>query len=126
MDPILQFREIIDRAKVAERHDPIGWELARFGAEIVQLVRSHPKSQRSFEIEFISLVDSDPGGPFLEFCMHALRWRAVWAAIEQRHSAAIARNDFRAEPYYRYLLEAFREDWDDAKDVYRDYFKNGT
>jgi hypothetical protein len=127
MESVRQFQEILARAVVAERVDPYGWDLSRYGAELIESVRSHPSDQAILEGEFISLVDSgEPGAPFLEFCMHALRWSAVRIAIEERHRAAIDRNDFRAEPYYRHLLESFTDGWDDANDIYAGYFRVGT
>ena len=127
MDALAEFREIVRRAVDTERSDPDNWDLIPYGAQVVATVHAHPLDQQAFEQEFISLVDADsgPGGPFLEFCMHALRWDSVRLAIEQRHRAAIDRRDFRKEPYYRHLLESFDDDWGDANDLYGSHFRPG-
>jgi hypothetical protein len=128
MDAIAAFREIVCRATDTEKSDPENWNLIPYAAELVATVHTYPQDQQAFEQEFISLVDDDsgPGGPFLEFCMHALRWDSVRLAIEKRHEAAIDRRDFRKEPYYRHLLESFDDDWGDANDLYASYFRLGT
>jgi hypothetical protein len=127
MEALQRFCEIVRRAVQAEQLDPYGWDVIAYGSELIDVARSNPLHQPAFEKEFISMVDSTrPGGPFIEFCMHALRWDAVRSSIEQRHRAAIDRNDFRAEPYFRHMLESFNATWDDANDMYASYFRAGT
>ena len=122
MEAIHRFQDIVRRAIHAEQLDAYGWDVVAFGSELIDVARGNPLDQPAFELEFIAMIDSTrPGGTFVEFCMHALRWEAVRSAIEQRQRAAIERNDFRAEPYFRHMLESFSPEWGDADDVYASF-----
>jgi len=58
--------------------------------------------------------------------MHALRWEGLRQYFAQAQKEAIARNDWRVEPYCRHVLEAFDDNWEDANDFYAGYFHKDT
>ena len=121
MDPVARFRELVSSAAEGFRPHSDAPEIIPFGTDILNLVRAHPEAQTLFEQEFIAATRVAPP-ELLEFCMHALRWPRLRAHFQEQQDAAIARNDWRAEPYYRHLLEAFDDDWQDATDFYGAYF----
>src|SRR5688500_9494061 len=128
MSELDTFRQIVRDAVDAEQAAPCEWDLMRHGATLIDHVRAHPASRSEFAKEFVALVEDEtfsPGAPFIEFCMHELRWNEVRAEIDRLHSQAIAKPDWRAEPYFRHLTEAFNEDWPDADDIYASYFRQG-
>lgn len=49
--------------------------------------------------------------------MHALRWNSLKHYFSQKQAEAIARNDWRAEPYFRHLVASFDDDWEDVLDL---------
>jgi hypothetical protein len=122
MNAIEKFRQIASEATEAFKPESGAPEIIPYGAAIVQLVRSYPEQQKFFEAEFIALTKTAPP-ELLEFCMHALRWDSLHQYFKQRHNEAVSRNDWRAEPCYRHIVEAFEENWEDATDFYADYFK---
>ena len=128
MDAIKAFQKIVGEAIAAEKADPYGWDLISFGSALIDIARQNPGCKSDFVDEFNAMIVADdfgPGGPFVEFCMHALRWDEVRNFIEELHIAAISKPDWRAEPYYRHLSEAFEDEWDDANDIYASYFRRG-
>lgn len=76
-----------------------------------------------FEAEFVASEGIAPL-ELLEFCMHALRWESLHTHFQNQQEAALARNDCRAEPYYRGILESFSDNWEDADDFYALYFRS--
>jgi hypothetical protein len=127
MSALSDFRSIVQAAIEAERAAPYDWNLLLYAGKLVALSKANPDERSAFEKEFVGLIETrEPGGPFVEFCMHALRWDVVRESIETLHRAAISKPDWRVEPYYRHLLEAFDNDWSDAKDIYAAYFGNET
>lgn len=127
MSPVTDFKAIVSSAIEAEQTQPYDWDLMSHGIRVIELVRSYPEYQPVFEKMFVELVEAgSPGGPFVEFCMHALRWNSVQMAVEKLNAEAVSRNDWRAEPYYRHILESFENDWGDANDIYASYFNPGT
>jgi len=122
MNPITQFREIVAAAGKAFRPESGAPEIIPFGAALVELVRANPREREAFEREFMESTAVAPP-ELLEFCMHALRWESLRTVFRERQDAAIARNDWRSEPYYRHLLEAFDDEWEDATDFYAEYFR---
>lgn len=123
MSAVTDFKAVVSSAIQAEQAQPYDWDLMKHGVHLIELVRSHPDSQPIFEKMFVELVEAgSPGGPFVEFCMHALRWSHVQAAVEKLHAESVSRNDWRTEPYYRRILESFENDWGDANDIYAGYF----
>jgi hypothetical protein len=125
MEPLREFREIVSTA--AREFGPASGapEIIPFGAALVSLARRNPELREQMEAEFIASIGSAPV-ELLEFCMHALRWENLMTYFKSQQVAAIARNDWRAEPFYRWLLEAFDDDWEDAKDFYAAYFRAGV
>ena len=125
MTPIEEFREIVLAASQAFLPESGTDEIIPFGASLVELVRSNPSEQREFEREFIASSKIAPP-ELLEFCMHALRWESLKAYFVAQQRSAIERSDWRAEPFYRHLAEAFEDDWEDAKTFYALYFYPAT
>jgi hypothetical protein len=123
--PIERFRELVLAAAKAFLPESGADEIVPFGAALVELVRSNPSEQQHFEREFIASSEIAPP-ELLEFCMHALRWEPLRAHFVSQHRSAIERNDWRAEPYYRHLTEAFEDDWEDARTFYASYFYPAT
>ncbi|PZP90590.1 MAG: hypothetical protein DI587_38235 [Variovorax paradoxus] len=122
MEPLPEFREIVSTA-VREFGPASGApEIIPFGAALVSLARRNPELREQMEAEFIACLGHAPL-ELLEFCMHALRWENLKAYFQSQQSAAIAKDDWRAEPFYRSLVEAFDDDWEDARDFYTAYFR---
>jgi hypothetical protein len=92
-----------------------------FASAALELIAAHPELRADFESVFLEMPPYAPT-EFVEVCMHALRWPNVRQEFEARCRAAVARNDWRAEPVYRHYLEAFEPDWEDAGDFYGSYF----
>ena len=92
-----------------------------FASEALALIERNPELRADFENEFLNMPAYAPT-EFVEVCMHALRWPRIKEEYERRCRAAVARNDWRTEPVYRHYLEAFEDDWEDARDFYASYF----
>ena len=122
MTAVDKFREIAAQAIAQDRVDSSAPDIIPFGAAMVELAQTHPADQSAFEAEFIALTKKAPP-ELLEFCMHALRWESLRSYFQERQKDAIATNDWRAEPFYRHLVEAFDDNWPDAADFYASYFR---
>ncbi len=97
--------------------------LARAGSTLVlepyvvaalDLAKGNPDDRADLAGAFISLTTA--GGPweFVAACMHALRWTEVRVAIAGHLDEAIRRDDWRAIPVLRSVVEAFENEWEDA------------
>lgn len=96
-----------------------------FAAEALGVIAAHPDLQAEFESVFLEMPSYAPG-EFVEVCLHALRWPSLRRQFEVRRDAAVARNDWRAEPVYRQFLEAFEPDWEAARVFYGSFFSPAT
>jgi hypothetical protein len=64
------------------------------------------------------LTEPDAGAwEVLMLSMHLLRWPEMKEWFEKKHRECITANDWRGEPVYRAILDAFSDDWDD-RDMY--------
>ena len=122
MKPIESFRKIVSEASTAFLPESNADEIIPFGAELVQLVRSESGLRSDFELEFIEAARTAPP-ELIEFCMHALRWDSLQAYFRQCQADAISRNDWRAEPFYRHIVDSFDGSWEDAEYFYASYFR---
>ena len=93
-----------------------------FASKAIEMIEAHPSLQSDFEQAFLAMTPYAPS-EFIQVCMHAFRWPTVKKEFEVRCRAAVMRNDWRAEPVYRHILDAFEPDWEDAQDFYLSYFK---
>ena len=121
MSPIEQFRTVVSEATASYLPNSSAQEIVPFGAMLIKLIRSNPAMKALFEHEFIEMTSSAPP-ELIEFCMHALRWGSLRNYFAKQQSLALESNDWRVEPYYRHLLEAFEDEWEDAKYFYSAYF----
>ena len=124
MKLIESFRKVVSDASTAFLPGSNADEIIPFGAELVRLARSDQALRSDLELEFIEAARAAPP-ELIEFCMHALRWHSLHAYFRQCQTDAIARNDWRAEPFYRHIVESFEDDWEDANDFYASYFRGG-
>lgn len=124
MSPLDRVTELAKAANVKIYETYNAPDVLPFTSEALDLVRANPELRSEFEEAFLNMSGYAPS-EFVEICMHALRWSKVKQCFEELHRAAIARNDWRAEPVYRHYLEAFEDDWDGAQ-TYAEYFGSGT
>lgn len=116
---------LISLAKAAEAHIGTSFnapDVLPYAADALTLIAANPDLRAEFESEFLAMHSYAPS-EFVEVCMHALRWPDVRKEFEKRQREAIEKNDWRSEPVYRHYLEAFEDDWEDAKDFYAGFFK---
>lgn len=92
-----------------------------FASEAVDLARTHPDSRQDFENEFAAMRKLAPV-EFVQVCMHALRWASLRTIFEERSRLAIEQNDWSAIADYGKYLDAFEDDWEDARTFYSSYF----
>jgi hypothetical protein len=93
-----------------------------FTSAAISVIQANPTLRPQFEEAFLEMPSYAPN-EFIEVCMHTLRWPNVKREFEARRSAAVERNDWRAEPVYRHYLDAFEPDWEDARDFYASFFR---
>jgi hypothetical protein len=92
-----------------------------FASKAIELVESFPAMREDFEREFRTMRAYAPK-EFVQVCMHALRWPALQSFFEQQSRLAIAQNDWSAFADYGTYLDAFEDDWEDARTFYCRYF----
>jgi len=122
MNPVQKFYLLAFEAEqklVSEvsRGDP---ELKPYCLSIVTLTLEHPELRADFVAGFQRIVTEPSLGPWeiLLPCMHILKWNEIKEWAQRLHTDCIDRHDFRGEPVYRDILEAFSDDWDDFADMY--------
>ena len=96
-------------------------EVLPFASEAIDLVGSFPALRKDFEYEFRTMRGYAPK-EFVQVCMHALRWPELRSFFEEQSRLAIARNDWSAIADYGKYLDAFEDDWEDARTFYARYF----
>jgi len=116
MKPIEEFFHLAREAELKShsedwRGDP---DMEPFCLRIVELARAHPQLRSDFGEGFKKVVRDHTLGDWeiILLCMHILRWSEIKDWAEMRRRECIAKNDWRGEPVYRRILEAFEEDWD--------------
>jgi hypothetical protein len=115
MNPIEEFFHLAQEAQRKSHTE--GWrgdlDTEPFCLRIIQLARAHPELRSEFGAGFKRLVHDHSLGDWevVLLCMHILRWPEIkdWAETQRRDS--VAKNDWRGEPVYRRILEAFDENW---------------
>jgi hypothetical protein len=125
MNSVLRLRELVAAAAAAFRPDSGAPEIIPFGAAIVELMRANPRDREALEREFIASIGTAPP-ELIEFCVHGLRWQSLRSYFHAQQRQAVERNNWRAEPYFRSVLEAFDEGWEDARDFYASYLNAGA
>jgi hypothetical protein len=124
MNPLQQFRAIAARATEKLNESFNAPDLVPFGQEMLRLIEAHPEHRAAFVREFInSIGQSSTFDPWLvQFCMHALRWNELKEEFSTMRATAVAENNWNLEQPLRKALEAFDDNWEDAKDFYGEYF----
>lgn len=83
--------------------------------EAVRLVHTHPNERNELAASFVRLgYGSGTPWEFVAACMHVLRWGEVKDGIQRTFDGAVAREDWRAIPILRNILNAFEDGWEDA------------
>ena len=126
MNPLEEFWSFCRQAKNAySSAESTGTpSLEPFGLRILELVRLHPENRAEFERAFCELWKRPDAGPWelVMFCMHSLRWSEAQQYYERELQSAIARQDWRAIPVARGILDSFRDDWEN-RDLFPFYGK---
>jgi hypothetical protein len=126
MSPLEQFWSLCQQAEMAMRSPNSRGtpDLERFGLEILNLIEGHSDIRTDFEAAFCELWQRTPDTPWeiVMFCMHTLRWLNVRRFYEQQLQSAVARQDWRAEPVARRILDSFNDEWED-RDLFPYYDK---
>ncbi len=88
-------------------------------AKFLHAVNAHPE-ERPFVSEMFKQSLTQPGAPweFVQFCLHGLRWPEVQEFLQASRSRDI--DNLRARPIWEHLLDAFKDDWEDAE-FYKEY-----
>lgn len=99
-------------------------DVVPYGRKIVQLVRQNPDHRADFVKAFVEGVNAPDKCDrwLIEFCMHALRMPEAKLEFEQLSRDAIAKQDWNRIQPLGHILDAFEDDWEDARDVYAEYF----
>jgi hypothetical protein len=92
---------------------------------IVRIARECPEQRQEICGAFQRLlIDRSTGAwEVMMLVMHLLRWPEMKEWFEDKHRECIAAEDWRGEPVYRAILEAFADDWDD-RDMFPSLAKN--
>jgi len=123
MTPIEQIRNLKQQADSANAESFDQTSIIPFATQALQVISDHPDLRVSFEDVFLERPVS---WEFVSFCAHCLRWPTLKERVEFLHAEAISKNDWRAEPCFRHILDAFADDWEDAQDIYKSYFSPGA
>ncbi|MGJ7501316.1 hypothetical protein ACSFBF_13220 [Variovorax sp. ZT5P49] len=121
MRPSDQLVDLAKRAehKLSEVFDAP--EVLPFASKAIDLVASFPALREDFEHEFRTMRVYAPK-EFVQVCIHALRWPKLRSFFEEQSRLAVARNDWSAIADYGKYLDAFEDDWEDARTFYGRYF----
>ncbi len=117
MDIIEQLEQLMEQAEadITNLHSTYFFEPAL--VQVLEFIKSHPDDWPRFKAYFIADVMKHHQIPqeVFEFCMHALRWPEVHAAVKKRQQDASNPID----PRFYYGLAghraAFNDDWDGAE-----------
>jgi hypothetical protein len=124
MQPIDQFQRIARQATSLLSQTSNAPDVVPFGQSLLKLIEDHPDQRRAFGHEFvIGIQNRSEFDPWvMAFCMHALRWPELKVEFEAMSAAAVARNDWNLIQPLGHILDAFEDEWPDAKDFYASYF----
>ncbi len=118
MNPVEQITQLEKHAELALEEHANCSDVIPFCAEAISLMRSHPE----LHTEFASLLSNMRCPEFIAVCVHALRWASLNELILHKYNQAIEQNDWRAEGALRMIVDAINPTWEDARDLYSDYF----
>lgn len=117
MVPIDEFYSLTleaDRALMSDttRGDP---ELEPFCLRIVALTENYPELRSEFVQGFKTVVNNADRGAWeiILLCMHILRWPEIREWAEASHVKCIQANDWRGEPVFRRIMDAYKDNWDE-------------
>ena len=124
MDPLTEFRSIARAATNVLSKTHNAPDLVPFGARLVELVNRHPELRGEFENAFVAALDQreDFDLWLLQFCMHALQWPELEEQFINLSRQAIPHDNWNKIQPLQHILDAFEQDWEDAKDLYAEYF----
>jgi hypothetical protein len=115
MKPIEEFYHLAKEAELKSRSED--WrgdpDLEPFCLRIVELARAYPELRLEIGDGFKKVVRDRALGDWeiILLCMHILRWPEIKDWAECRRRECIASSDWRGEPVYRRILEAFEDGW---------------
>ncbi|MDX1353217.1 MAG: hypothetical protein R3254_09405 [Thiomicrorhabdus sp.] len=94
-------------------------------SSMLEIIRSSDKSQKVFAELIIELWNSRSiENGVIEFCCHALKWPRLKDYFSNEFIKAKEESRWDDWQYLRHIVEAFEDDWEDAKDFYAAYFNN--
>jgi hypothetical protein len=126
MDPIAEFWRISIDATQRVSKTFNAPDVMPYGKQIIQLVELHPDKRQKFVDAFIEGAGSPETCDrwLIEFCMHALRIPEAKLEFERLSREAIAQNNWNKIQPLQHILDAFEDTWEDADDIYADYFRH--
>lgn len=93
-----------------------GCSTVDFEAQFVRLleyIEAHPELKPEAESLFLSaLLQAPTPWELISFCMHKLRWQGVYDAANE---ILESQRELRSRRILTLILEAYREDWEDAE-----------
>jgi len=117
MHPIEEFKQLAIEAnhKLLSEGSCGDADLEPFCLRIVDIATRHPEFRTELVDGFKNIVrDRDAGAwEIILLCMHILRWPEIMNWAKGRHEECVATDDWRGEPVYRAILEAFEDNWPD-------------
>lgn len=124
MDPIAQFWNICNEATrhLDETYSASG--VIPYGARVLELIEKNEDRRPDFVEAFLDGLDKpDVCDKWLiQFCMHALRWPEAKEKFEELSRQAIEQNNWNRIQPLQHVLDSFEDDWEDARDIYAEYF----
>lgn len=125
MDPIAEFWNICDEATrhLDETYSASG--VIPYGARILEVIEKHEDRRADFVQAFVEAIDKPDACDkwLIQFCMHALRWPEAKEKFEEQCRKATEQNNWNRIQPLHHILNSFEDEWDDAKDIYAEYFK---
>ncbi|WP_027469771.1 hypothetical protein [Deefgea rivuli] len=122
MDAIEKIQELARDADIAITESANVATAIPFCIEALTIINGHPH----LRTQFVGALTQINYPEFPSICIHALRWPELKVAFEEKYSKAVSMNDWRGESAIRPILEAFDDDWSDAKDFYCELFSKTT
>jgi hypothetical protein len=124
MDPIIQFWNICNQATRSLEETYCASGVIPYGTKVLELIEKNENMRSDFVEAFLEgLEKPDVCDKWLiQFCMHALRWPEAKEKFEESSRKAIEQNNWNRIQPLRHILESFEDDWEDAGDIYAEYF----
>jgi hypothetical protein len=93
-------------------------DIEPYGVAMVELARAHPEHRAEICAAFQRVMAPDGGAwEVLLLPMHLLRWPEMREWFDTKRRDCIAASDWRGEPIYRKLVDAFDDHWEN-RDFY--------